>query len=625
MPTFFGTSAGDIIEPDRISAGVIAVGGSVPGAGADTLHGGDGQDGLDGGGGNDSIDAGSGDDLIDLFIGSGADTIDGGSGDDTVLIQGGASNDSFVVGANSAHAVTIAIDGAAPSIATNVETIFIAPWDGQDTVTVGDLSGTSVNTVQITLQAFSSAFDQTLDVVTINGSGSDDTFVVQNDVGAPNGDAMNIFLVNADGTRFYHLDTLDSTDQVVLQLGNGNDSLQIQSNPAYGRLNIDGGAGADTLSGWTGSETLQGGGGNDVLLENGGADSLSGGAGSDLIQWGLSTFDTSGALTTVDGGAGTDTFQVTSLDDLEAGFFIGLSSSGAGHAALNLNQSEAVFGGSIVLENVNFDLTGVETVKLVGTDADTAFQSGGVSNSDTFEIGDLTGTGIKALDIDLGHLTTNASQPDGAPDFLILTGAASSETITAIGAANGDITISGMAATVTVHHFGSNDLLLLDAGAGNDSINFSGITSGDAVFSRDIHGGAGNDTITDTSLPATGVGAVLEGDDGNDKLIGGAGTTLLYGGAGNDTLTGGNIFENNFLFIDTDGGSDVVTNFRAHQAGGADVVELVNGPDHSFNDLVAHGHISQAGTNVIITDGVHVVVTLQNLQLSSLSSVDFSF
>ena len=57
---------------------------------------------------------------------------------------------------------------------------------------------------------------------------------------------------------------------------------------------------------------------------------------------------------------------------------------------------------------------------------------------------------------------------------------------------------------------------------------------GDLGLPAEIHGGAGKDSISGTSL-----NDLLIGGPGNDKLIAGAGADLLMGQAGNDGMNGG--------------------------------------------------------------------------------------
>lgn len=64
------------------------------------------------------------------------------------------------------------------------------------------------------------------------------------------------------------------------------------------------------------------------------------------------------------------------------------------------------------------------------------------------------------------------------------------------------------------------------------------------LLDGDVHGSAGNDSITGGAL-----NDLLYGDDGNDTLNGGAGDDLLDGGIGTDSMTGG--AGNDRYYVDT--------------------------------------------------------------------------
>lgn len=68
----------------------------------------------------------------------------------------------------------------------------------------------------------------------------------------------------------------------------------------------------------------------------------------------------------------------------------------------------------------------------------------------------------------------------------------------------------------------------IDGGAGDDKITFTG--------SSLVHGGDGNDTLDGS---AAGIGITLNGDAGNDSLVGSSSADTINGGAGDDTITGG--------------------------------------------------------------------------------------
>src|SRR5207247_8000755 len=81
--------------------------------------------------------------------------------------------------------------------------------------------------------------------------------------------------------------------------------------------------------------------------------------------------------------------------------------------------------------------------------------------------------------------------------------------------------------------------IIVDGGAGNDTIDLSGVSSSIDVT---VHGGAGNDHIiggdgNDTIFGDTG-DDTLEGGKGNDTISGGDGDDVIMGGMGDDTLMG---------------------------------------------------------------------------------------
>ena len=112
---------------------------------------------------------------------------------------------------------------------------------------------------------------------------------------------------------------------------------------------------------------------------------------------------------------------------------------------------------------------------------------------------------------------------DAAPDTVIVTGTNGDDVALVAGSAAG-VSVLGLSARVDiVGSEAANDRLTVNALAGDDAIDASGLQAGAIGLTE--AGGDGND--------------VLIGSDGPDTLSGGAGDDVLIGGLGQDVLDGG--------------------------------------------------------------------------------------
>jgi Ca2+-binding RTX toxin-like protein len=145
----------------------------------------------------------------------------------------------------------------------------------------------------------------------------------------------------------------------------------------------------------------------------------------------------------------------------------------------------------------------------------------------------------------------------------------------------------------------------------------------DRAFTIDVTNVAGQ-TLTGTSADDTLTGTSEEeellGLAGNDTLLGGTGNDTLDGGAGNDELTGG--FGNDTFVFRAGFGQDIVTDFAAG-ASADDVIEFHDGLFADFNDVLAASAVS--GDSTIITVDASTTITLQHVQVSTLTADDFRF
>jgi Ca2+-binding RTX toxin-like protein len=155
------------------------------------------------------------------------------------------------------------------------------------------------------------------------------------------------------------------------------------------------------------------------------------------------------------------------------------------------------------------------------------------------------------------------------------------------------VVVNGLSAQVTVKGFDAGiDSLVINGGAGNDVIDASAVPAGQ--LSLILNGGDGNDTITGSAGNDTVIGG--RGNDvanmgaGNDTFVWnpGDGSDTVDGGAGNDTLlfNGSNVGEN--MEISASGGHailsrdvgavtmnlDHIENIDVNAVGGADTITV---------------------------------------------------
>lgn len=215
------------------------------GSGADTILGGDGNDVVFGDSGSDTVDGqrgtdteflGSGSDHAIWLPGEGNDAIDGGTGNDTLLFNGANVNENFVVTADGPHAVLTRNVANIRMDLNNVDTLDLATFQGNDNVTLGDLSGTDLTQADIDLGAArGSGADGQLDTITASGTDNADHARVTADESAVN--------VNGLPTDV-HVSGADTRDRLQLDTGAGNDRVSV-SDAAQASIEVGVDLGAD--------------------------------------------------------------------------------------------------------------------------------------------------------------------------------------------------------------------------------------------------------------------------------------------------------------------------------------------------------------------------------------------
>ncbi len=455
------------------------------GAGADTLIGGDGNDLVDGNAGADTIDLGAGDDRFVWDPGDGSDIVRGGDGHDAMAFNGAAAAERFELSANGSHALFTRDLGAIRMDLAGVEQVDVASVGGNDNLTVDNLTGTDVTTVNNDLAATLGGTVPGAGVAqtTVNGTDGADGIVVTGAAGTASvtGLAATVNIAHADPTR----------DELGIFALGGNDRVDATALKADAiQLGADGGAGDDTLLGGAGADVLRGGDGNDTVDGNQGADVAILGAGDDRFVW-----DPGDGSDRVEGQDGHDTMQFN-------------GSNAAEQFDVSANGSRVRFTrdvGAIVM-----DLAGIEEIDLAA-----------LGGADRLTVNDVSGTDLTEIQPDLGGGPGQID--DGAADQVVVNGTDRSDAITASGR-QGKVSVTGLAATVDIANANAaQDQLAINGLGGDDAITASGLTADSIGFRAD--GGDGAD--------------VIDGGDGNDTLLGGAGDDILIGGPGVDTLDGG--------------------------------------------------------------------------------------
>src|SRR6185436_8457797 len=193
------------------------------------------------------------------------------------------------------------------------------------------------------------------------------------------GNGAEQFSVAANGTRVrfdrinpapFSLD-IGTTESLVVNMNGGDDTFSATGNlAALISVTVDGGAGNDTILGSNGADTLLGGDGNDFIDGNQGSDTALLGAGNDVFQW-----DPGDNNDVVEGQAGNDTLVFNG-------------------SAIGENMLIAANGGRVLflrnVGNIAMDLDDVEIIRL-----------NALGDSDNTVVGDLTGTDVTKVAIDL--------------------------------------------------------------------------------------------------------------------------------------------------------------------------------------------------------------------------------
>jgi Ca2+-binding RTX toxin-like protein len=386
---------------------------------------------LDGGAGNDTLNGGDGDEV--LLGGSGDDTVDGNRGNDVARLGGGADHFVWDPGDGSdspSPAGGILVSGMSRKVQ-------VTGGEAQDSVDVDTLGGDDIVTSGVDLPGPASVLIDAgadADAVTYSGTDGDDTIDL-----AANGTAIAAFTPGSGVVN-----TTAAAESLTVRGLAGADTITAGNGlAALSPLTIDGGAGDDTLRGGDGADTLIGRDGDDVIAGGRGADVAKMGDGDDHFQW-----DPGDGSDTVEGQTGTDTLDFHGANVNEQ---FDISRNG-GRVRLFRNVAA-----------ITMDLNDVEAANLRT-----------LGGADTITVGDLSHTGLKRADIDLGAFGGGG---DGSADTVIANGTDRRDTVD-VTRSGGQVLATGLAAQIAIEGAEpANDTLGINTLGGDDQVTVAGDVS----------------------------------------------------------------------------------------------------------------------------------------------------
>ena len=448
--------------------------------GADVFLGGDGNDFVFGDNGNDTAFLGAGNDVFQWDPGDGNDTIEGQDGIDTMLFFGANIAENIDIFANGGRVIFFRNIASVTMDLDDVESIDFRALGGADNIVVGDLSGTDVTQIGLDLRGPNGGGDGEADSITVNGTNGLDNFGAAGDAGG-----VNVFGLHTAVNIFFQE---QANDRLTLNALGGDDVIDATSLEADGiQLTMNGGLGNDVFLGSEGNDLVNGGDGDDVALM---------GAGDDTFVW----------------NPGDDDDTLEGQDGFDRMVFNGANV--AEQINIMANGGRVLFTRDVA--SVVMDLNDVEGIDF-----------NALGGADNVTVHDLSGTDVVEINLNL----TEAANVAGA-DTVIVLGTSDDDVALAVGDASG-ASLLGLAAQVNITGAdAANDRLVVNALAGDDVVEGSGLIAGAIQLVAD--GGLGNDILIGSE------GAdVLFGSDGDDVLIGGPGLDVLDGGAGDNVVIQG--------------------------------------------------------------------------------------
>ncbi len=588
------------------------------GLGNDTLSGGTGNDQLFGQAGNDNLEGGAGDDLLDGGIGNdnlsggtgndqllgqaGDDLLNGGLGDDQLwggdgsdILSGGGGHDLFYINRGEGSDTILDFTGVgrginpAPYLVPEIDTIVFSGADlvaknmllsqtGSNLViSFEDIDNTSLTLQNFALQNLDNHHTATGASLTIGNILFECDINIADSFDVINAEANPTQVLRPNFVTFLNdlankTNGFDHSDDVINGQG-GNDTLRgLGGNDTLrggeGDDFLIGGAGDDYLAGQWGNDYLEGGLGDDYLRGGTGDDFLIGGFGNDLLEGGLGNDQLFGA-------GGRDRFVIYRGDGVDTiADFDGVGPGSQPYEDI-INEADILqfLGTGLIAKNMILTRTDYEPIT-------------GNSLVITFE--GITDTTVKLTNFALENLDNlHTLNSDGVPIGNILF------------QFDGDTTIQDSFDVFNADWMFDQVLRANTVTFLNDLDNeISGFDWSDDV----INGQAGNDILL-----GLGGDDILRGGAGSDVLIGGTGNNILTGNAGADT------------FVMELGGFNIVTDFNVSE----DFIGLGSGLTFEQLKVEQGTGINAGSTSIRVLGDDSLLMSFQGVQANTLTTEMF--
>ena len=483
----------------------------------------------------DIVDSGSEANDITLSV-SGADLI---VNDSANALSAGAGTTQ--VDANTISVPLASVDTAAFSLGANDDSLTVDFQTGSPTLTGGII--------------YDGGDGRDVQIVNFSDDGGETDMVTVTDGGGGRIDVAR----TASGTLGAFSLSLGTVETVVLNLLDGNDTVDGSASPIG--LTINGGDGADSVTGSGFVDRINGDAGNDTLAGLDGADVISGGVGSDTIRGDDSASGTGGADTIVGGVANPMVTFRTNFGDIPIELFADQAPNTVASFLDYVDDDDyinsfihrsipgfVIQGGGFTTSQETF-VQGTTVVSAVPTNPPILNEGNGVGNRSN-----VRGTISTAQQG--GNINTFTSQW-----FVNLADNLNLDAVPHVVFGNVlDMTVPDLIAALTTFNITAEtgngaltDTPLDDTPASGNgklvvvsSVIYSIVpssTSVDVDGDDVIFGAGGADTLFGSGgndmLMGDADADLLDGGDGNDTVNGNAGIDTLFGSAGNDTLMGG--------------------------------------------------------------------------------------